>query len=186
MAAGGGCRGKVTGEGGSRARDATVSPWVPSSSRLAAPAGMAKGCSGIAALRVPLVQRLKWHRARQPKAWTAARAFSALVPLVAVEPPYTDSLRCFNVNSVMGVSHPPVARQCVRQCQAVRGHSLIHHPLFNTPSQDVAQLVLPRYVAQRDPNTWRRLIMHPRLVTQEHPENPPTHRTSPSEMWYFD
>lgn len=64
-------------------------------------------------------------------------------------------------------------------------HSSIH-PLFNTPSQDVAQLVLPRYVAQRDPNTWRRLIMHPRLVTQEHPENPPTHRTSPSEMWYFD
>lgn len=44
-------------------------------------------------LRVPL--RLKWHRARQPKAWTAARAFSALVPLVAVEPPYTDKSTLF-------------------------------------------------------------------------------------------
>jgi hypothetical protein len=35
--------------------------------------------------RVP--QRLKWHRAHQPKVWTRTRASSALVDLEAVEPP---------------------------------------------------------------------------------------------------
>jgi len=184
MAAGGGCRGRVTGEGGSRARDATVSPWVPSSSRLAAPAGMAKGCSGIAALRVPLVQRLKWHRARQPKAWTAARAFSALVPLVAVEPPYTDNVNRLFIPSTCCSTECSTEYSTTSSCS--RPFTLTTLFTLNTPSQDVAQLVPPRSVAQRDPNTWRRLIMHPRLVTQEHPENPPTHRTSPSEMWYFD